>query len=36
MKILVIDDNYEFSQMLSIFLQEAGFKTDTSLSGKDG
>lgn len=36
MKILVIEDNYEFSQMLSVFLREAGFETDTALSGKEG
>lgn len=36
MKILIIDDNCEFSQMLSGFLREAGFETDNALSGKDG
>lgn len=36
MKILIIEDNYDFSQILSIFLQESGFETDTALSGKEG
>ena len=36
MKILIIEDNYEFSQMLSSFLREAGFETDTAMSGKEG
>lgn len=36
MKILIIDDNYEFSQMLSGFLQEAGFETDIAMSGNEG
>jgi DNA-binding response OmpR family regulator len=36
MRILIIEDNYEFSQMLSAFLREAGFETDTALSGREG
>lgn len=36
MKILIIEDNTEFSCMLSTFLQEEGFETDTASSGKAG
>lgn len=36
MKILVIEDNPEFSNLLSVFLREEGFETDTALSGKAG
>lgn len=36
MRILIVEDNYEFAVMLSAFLQEAGFRTCEVLSGKEG
>lgn len=36
MKILIVEDNQEFSNMLSSFLREEGFETEAALSGKDG
>lgn len=36
MKILIIEDNQEFSNMLSSFLREEGFETEAAFTGKDG
>lgn len=36
MKILIIEDNHEFAQMLSTSLREVGFKTDMAMSGREG